>query len=273
MPASSPDQDLVLSERRGNVLLLTLNRPDRLNAWTDPLERRYFDLLAEAEADPEIGAVVLTGAGRGFCAGVDFETLESAVEDLESVAAVERARRSIPLESRLPLIAAVNGHAVGLGLVEAVYCDVRFATPTAKFITAFAQRGLIAEYGLSWLLPRLVGHSNAVDLLLSSRPVSGEEALAMGLVNRLVEPENLVEEAVAYAQHLASNSSPAAMATIKEQIRRDLGSDFEQALSTSEALIMESFEWPDVQEGVASYLEKRPPRFAPLPPRKAEARA
>jgi enoyl-CoA hydratase/carnithine racemase len=258
--------DTVLAERRGPVLLLTLNRPDRLNAWTDELEVRYFDQLAAAEEDPGVGAIVLTGAGRGFCAGADFDDLQSdAVFDLS---AFERRRpRNYPATLRKPLIAAINGAAAGLGLVEALYCDVRFAVPGAKLTTAFARRGLIAEYGCSWLLPRIVGTSRALDLLLSARVLRGEEAAGIGLVDRLCEPGELVEEAVAYATELATLSSPASMAIIKRQVFDDLDRDFEQAFEDAEVKIRESFGRADVKEGVVSYLERRPPEFPPLSPR------
>lgn len=257
----------VLYELRGAVALLTLNRPDRLNAWSNDLEDRYFELLDRVEDDPDVRAVVVTGAGRGFCAGADMDDLDLAgTTDLQTVLARPRPR-SFPLTVRKPMIAALNGAAAGLGLVEALYCDIRFATPTAKLTTSFALRGLIAEYGISWILPRLVGQANALDLLLSGRVVQGEEALAMGLVNRLVASEGLVAEAVAYGQRLAEASSPASMATIKRQVQRHLDVTLDEAIAESDALMHQSFEWPDVREGVTSYLERRPPAFPPLPAR------
>ena len=178
---------------------------------------------------------------------------------------VNRPRpRSLPLTVRKPLIAAVNGPAAGLGLVEALYCDVRFCVPGAKLTTAFARRGLIAEYGMSWLLPRLVGTSRALDLLISARVVLGDEALAIGLVDRLVEPGELVEAAVAYAADLAANCSPTSMAIVKRQVFDGLDRTFSESFAESERLIAESFERPDAAEGVASYLEKRLPAFPPL---------
>ena len=178
--------ELVLAERRGPVLVLTLNRPERLNAWTDALEECYYDRLDAAEDDPEVRAIVVTGAGRGFCAGADMGDLEQGAggADVEAVLRNRPRPRAFPLTVRKPLIAAINGAAAGLGLVEALYCDMRFATPEAKLTTAFARRGLVAEYGMSWLLPRLVGYSTALDLLLSGRVVLGEEALRLRLVDR-----------------------------------------------------------------------------------------
>jgi enoyl-CoA hydratase/carnithine racemase len=266
MNQSPENPELVLAERRGSVLLLTLNRPDRLNAWTTPLENRYFELLDEAEADPEVRAIVLTGAGRGFCAGADMDDLNAGANEDAIVEAVGRLTRPrcFPRTIRKPLIAAVNGPAIGLGLVEALYCDVRFATPEAKLGTIFARRGLIAEYGISWLLPRIVGTGRALDLLLSARTILGEEAYRIGLVDQLASADTIVDAAVAYAEDFATNCSPTAMAVIKEQVLNDLDVDFDTAFARSDRLFMESFEREDVSEGVNSYLEKRPPRFPPL---------
>ncbi len=258
----------VLSERRGAVALITFNRPDRLNAWNPALEAEYFRLLDEAEDDGDVRAIVVTGAGRGFCAGADMEDLTKIGKTTGDQASVSSDRpRDVPYRVRKPMIAAINGPAAGLGLVEALYCDIRFCTPGVKLTTAFARRGLIAEYGISWLLPRIVGPSKATDLLFSARVVLGDEALAMGLVDRLCEPDTLVDEAVAYATMLAENSSPTSMAVMKTQIRDAIGSDFDTAFAEAGRLIFESFERPDVVEGVSSYLENRPPAFPPLPPR------
>jgi enoyl-CoA hydratase/carnithine racemase len=174
-----------------------------------------------------------------------------------------------PLLLRKPLIAAVNGAAAGLGFVQALYCDLRFATPTAKFTTAFTRRGLIAEYGSAWLLPRLVGHSRAGDLLLSARVVTGSEALAMGLVDRVVPADELLDTTVAYAQELADNCSPSAMAAVKAQLAAAAVSSFDAAVVDADRRMLESFAHPDLAEGVASYQEKRPPAFAGLALRRA----
>ncbi|MGH1563582.1 enoyl-CoA hydratase-related protein [Mumia sp. DW29H23] len=259
-----PAGTLVLAERRGGVLVLTLNRPERLNAWNEEIEAAYFALLDEAEADPEVRAVVVTGAGRGFCAGADMEVLAQVGGDVETEGIASQRPRHRPLLFRKPLVAALNGAAAGLGLVEALYCDVRFATAEAKLTTSFARRGLIAEYGIAWLLPRLVGQSRALDLLLSARVVRGEEALGMGLVDRVVGPEDLLEAAVAYAQDLAEACSPMSMAVIKSQVLQALDTDFATATSEAERQMLASFRRPDVVEGVASYLEGRPPVFEGL---------
>jgi enoyl-CoA hydratase/carnithine racemase len=257
--------DTVLARRHGAVLLLTLNRPDRLNAWNTELELRYFELLAEADDDPDVRAIVVTGAGRGFCAGADLDDVASAADG--RVPAQSGKRREFPLSIRKPLVAAVNGAAAGLGLVEALYCDIRFATPEAKLTTAFARRGLIAEYGISWLLRRLVGHGRARDLLLSARVVTGAEAHRIGLVEHLAEPGELVDAALAYAADLAENCSPTSLAIIKGQLSRDAETGLGAAIVEAETLMRESFERADVVEGVTSYRERRAPAFPPLPAR------
>ena len=258
--------DLVLAERRGAVLVLTLNRPDRLNAWNDALELEYFAHLDAAEADPGVRAIVLTGAGRGFCAGADMDVLDGATGEggVPDEIVNRPRRRDLPLTLRKPLIGAINGAAAGLGFVEALYCDVRFCVPKAKLTTAFVRRGLVAEYGVAWLLPRLVGTSRALDLLLSGRVMLGEEAHRIGLVDHLCEPETLLDDAVAYAEDLTANCSPTSMAIIKAQVQRGLDHSFEDNFAESERLIAESFDRSDATEGVESYLEKRPPAFPPL---------
>lgn len=263
--------DLVLAERRGSALVLTLNRPERLNAWTDALEECYFARLDAAEDDPDVRAIVVTGAGRGFCGGADMDDLERGATggtgEVDAALRNRRRPRTFPLAVRKPMIAAINGAAAGLGLVEALYCDIRFAVPGAKLTTAFARRGLVAEYGLSWILPRLTGYSTALDLLLSGRVVLGEEAVRLRLADRLSEPGRVVDDAVAYAEELATCCSPWSMATIKAQIHADLERGFRDAVASADELMIQSFHRLDVREGVNSYRERRPPAFPPLDPR------
>jgi enoyl-CoA hydratase/carnithine racemase len=260
----------VLAQRLGPVLVLTLNRPERLNAWTDAMEDRYFHWLATADSDPDVRAIVVTGAGRGFCAGADISDLAQVELSPDAQLAERRAARSYPLSIRKPIIAAINGAAAGLGLVEALYCDVRFAVPDAKLTTAFTRRGLIAEYGASWLLERIVGYGAALDLLLSGRIITGREALAIGLVSRLADPENLLTEAVDYARDLASFCSPSSMAVVKQQVHDAASSHFQAAVAGADRAQREAFGRTDVKEGVASYLENRPPRFSGLSTAKSE---
>jgi enoyl-CoA hydratase/carnithine racemase len=253
----------VLAEQVDSVLLLTLNRPERLNAWTTEMEELYCSLLEQADRDPDVRAIVVTGAGRGFCAGTDMQALAEIGD-----APVERPARpypsTFPLTVRKPLIAAINGACAGLGFVHAVYCDVRFASSEAKLTTSFARRGLVAEHGVSWLLPRIVGASAALDLLMSARVLLGSEAERIGLVNRATPPEAVLDTALDYARDLAANCSPTSMAAIKAQVRRHLASDLEAAVAEADELMERSFTWPDVGEGVASYVEHRAPAFPPL---------
>jgi len=240
--------ETVLYEIDERVAQITLNRPQALNAWTPELGRGYFDRLQDADADPEVRAIVVTGAGRGFCAGADFEYLQE-VERSGSTAEPDPRPQSLPRSLRKPVIAAINGPCAGLGFVMAMMCDVRFAAPGAKLTTAFARRGLIAEYGLSWVLPRMIGASAASDLLLSGRTFLAEEAKRLGVVDRIAEPA--AEQAHAYAVELARYSSPTSMAVIKRQL---------YALEYME----ESFERPDFREGIESFAERRAPDFPPL---------
>ena len=255
--------DVVLYEVRDGVALLTLNRPDRMNAWTGEMEDRYFDLLEQAEADADVRAVVVTGAGRGFCPGADMDLLQE-IGGGGGGASGERRPVTLPLSVRKPLVGAINGACAGVGLVQALMFDVRFAAAGAKLTTAFARRGLVAEYGVSWLLPRLVGTSRALDLLVSARVFTAEEALELGVVNHVLPREEVLEAAMAYARDLAASCSPASMAAIKAQVYAHAAVDIATALEQSNGYMRQSLRGPDFKEGVASYLEKRPPAFAPL---------
>ena len=173
----------------GGVAVLTLNRPERLNAWTAEMEQLYFAMLEECAAREDVRAIVVTGAGRGFCAGADMQELQELGEADASPADMAEARQerrpqTLPLTIPKPILAAINGPCAGIGLVQALMCDLRFAAEDAKLTTAFSRRGLVAEHGISWILPRLLGPARALDLLLSGRVLLGAEAQALGLVNR-----------------------------------------------------------------------------------------
>jgi enoyl-CoA hydratase/carnithine racemase len=248
------------------VAVLTLNRPDRLNAWTAEMERTYFDLLADCAERDDVRAIVVTGAGRGFCAGADMQELQSIGDGGVDAAARGRDRRpqAFPLTIPKPIVAAINGPVAGIGLVQALMCDVRIAAEGAKITTAFARRGLVAEHGISWILPRLIGPARALDLLLSGRVVLAEEAAAMCLVNLAVPAEGVLDRALAYARELATQCSPASMAAMKRQVYGDLERGLEESVADANRLMLESFSQPDFAEGVASFVERREPRFAPL---------
>jgi enoyl-CoA hydratase/carnithine racemase len=248
------------------VAVLTLNRPERLNAWTAEMERTYFDLLADCGERDDVRAIVVTGAGRGFCAGADMQELQSIGDGGVEAAARDRDPRpqAFPLTIPKPIVAAINGPVAGIGLVQALMCDIRLAAEGAKITTAFARRGLVAEHGMSWMLPRLIGPARALDLLMSGRVVLGEEAAAMGLVNLALPADRVLEKALAYARELATHSSPASMAAMKRQVYGDLERGLEASVEEADRLMLESFSHPDFAEGVASFVERRDPRFAPL---------
>jgi enoyl-CoA hydratase/carnithine racemase len=254
--------EVVLYAVDQGVATITLNRPKALNAWTMDMGRDYLRHIDEAAADAEVRAVVVTGAGRGFCAGADMSLLKDLMAGArppkDSVRRDDRIEPAVPK----PVIAAVNGPCVGLGLTRALYCDVRFVTRGTHLSSAFARRGLVAEHGLSSLLPRIVGWSRALDLMLSGRSVSADEALGMGLVDYVV-PDALVA-ALDYAHEVARLCSPAAMRDVKRQVWDDAGRDLGESIDRAAALMTASFTRPDLAEGVVSFMEKRDPDFPPL---------
>ena len=265
------DEGSVLAHRDGPVLTLTLNRPHRRNAWTYPMGNRYFDLLDEADDDPDVRVVVVTGSGESFCVGVDTESLgEAAGKGLRRRPSKGR-RMTHAMEFRKPMIAAINGACAGFGLLQALHCDVRFAVEGAVFTTAFVRRGLNAEYGSSWLLPRIVGQSRAAELLLSGRRFDAAEAERMGLVQWVVPRADLLDRVRAYASEMAESCSPMAMADTKHQLLTDWVLERRAAEDHEKVLAYLPGHRVDFEEGVRSYVERRPPRFAPLPPRREVA--
>lgn len=255
--------DAVRYTAADGVAVITLNRPDRLNAWSPDMTEGYLAALDRSGADPDARVVVITGAGRGFCAGADMTLLQGLSEGGPRVGVADRPPYLMEPAVPKPVIAAINGACAGLGLIRALYCDVRVAVRGAKLTTAFVRRGLVAEYGISWLLPRIVGLPNALDLLMSGRTLLAEEALEIGLVDRLVDSDALAA-ATEYGRELARLSSPASMRDMKRQVWGDLTGTLEESVERAEALMGASFQRPDLAEGVASYLEKRDPRFPPL---------
>jgi len=271
--------DEVLYEVSERVATITLNRPDKLNAWTLNMEQEYKAAFAEAEGDPEVRVIIVTGAGKGFCAGADMSLLQevmggdvsggdghSAEAPMPGAGAREDFQKqySFPLAVPKPVIGAINGAAAGLGFVHALYCDIRIASETAKFTTAFAQRGLIAEYGLAWLLPRLIGMNHALDLMYSARVITGTEAYDMGLVGKVVPGEQLMDAVRAYAEQLATLSSPRSMAVIKRMAYTGQFQTLGEAVDLAVDEMVQSLGSEDFREGVGSFLEKRQPDFPPL---------
>jgi len=253
----------VLSHLEDGVLLLTLNRADRGNAWNGAMSRACFGALEDAARNPAVRAIVITGAGKAFCTGGDGEKLAEAAASGDTTSSTPLPYWT-PLRVGKPIIAAINGACFGIGMQQALCADIRFAADDAKFATAYTRRGLVAEFGMSWLLPRLVGTGHAMDLLLSARLVRAPEALAMGLVNRVVPAENLLEEALAYARQLATQCSPRAMQAVKRQHWQDLMTNFAASYAASETMLAEASTSADFREGIASWQESRPPAFPPL---------
>jgi enoyl-CoA hydratase/carnithine racemase len=249
----------------GPVATLTFDKPDRSNAMDVPMQARYGGLLREADADPSIRAVVVTGAGRAFCPGADLGLLDGiAAAPPASGGGHENFRDVLAASSvGVPVVAAINGGCAGLGFVIACSADVRFAAAGAKFTTAFSRRGLIAEYGIAKLLPSLVGEGRARDLLLSGRTFTAEQALDYGLVQEVVPAEELPLRARAYATELATHSAPRSMAVMKAQFLREALLPLEEAAREATALMIESFGRPELAEGLASWNERREPKFPP----------
>jgi enoyl-CoA hydratase/carnithine racemase len=272
--------ETVIYETSNHVATITLNRPERLNAMTRELEAELLEAMQAADQSDEIRVIVLTGAGRGFCAGADMANLSAATEQnfssLDSAQLQERVGPARPHPEALadfqktwsyfpaiskPIIGAINGAAVGLGFVIPLYCDIRIASDKARFGTAFAQRGLIAEHGASWLLPRLIGTSNALDLLYSARLIGADEALRMGLVSRVVPHDDLMNEVGEYATHLATMVSPRSLRIIKKQVYEAQLQTLGEAIDIANEAMIQSFDCEDFKEGVAHFVEKRPPHF------------
>ncbi len=276
----------VLYEVQDRIAVIRLNRPESLNAFTAAMGNGLRNAVGAAVADPEVRVIVLTGAGRGFCAGADMKLLQgiqggttatgSRREDADAgapdfssglgpdVSAHYGGRFGYLLKAKKPIVAALNGPAAGLGFVIALYADLRFAGSEAVFTTSFGQRGLIAEHGCSWLLPRLVGPANALDLLLSARKIGAAEAERIGLVNKVFAQATFMEEVLAYARVLADKVSPRSMAVMKAQVWKSPFQDFATALAVADSEMLASFKSEDFREGVAYYVEKRAPRFKGL---------
>lgn len=269
----------VTYEAKDGVAVISLNRPQALNAFTAAMGRGLKQAVADAVADAAVRVIVLTGAGRGFCAGADMNLLRKITPGGGAATVAPEAKHDFSsglgpdvgphyagrfgylLQARKPVIAALNGPAAGLGLVLALYADVRFAGSEAKLTTSFAQRGLIAEHGCSWLLPRLIGPAHAMDLLLSARKLGAAEAERIGLVNKVFPQETFMQEVLAYARTMAQTVSPRSTAVIKAQVWKSLHQEFNDALALADGEMQKSFASADFKEGVAHYVEKRAAAF------------
>jgi enoyl-CoA hydratase/carnithine racemase len=269
--AKGGDEKVLYDLRDAGVAVLTLNRPERMNSWGGSIGGAFWSCLDRAEADPAVRAIVLTGAGRAFCAGADMGDLSTISDTTMDNAGSTDVNKLVGERHphfvttiRKPVVAAINGACAGIGLTHALMCDVRFAAAGAKFTTSFARRGLIAEYGISWILPRVVGWSAALDLLLTGRVFLAEEALELGLVKEVLPAEDLMSRAIAYAEDIAANCAPSSLAVIKQQVYADTMRDVFEASAIAEKLMYQSMQRPDFIEGITSFFEKRPPNFPAL---------
>lgn len=275
------DYEQITARTQDRVTTITLNRPERLNAWTAQMADELRDAVSHAGNDPESRCIVITGAGRGFCAGADMEGLEGTASEGQVKGGAQLNPADLSFSNApgpdlgesypgrfgyfyhcpKPIIAAINGPCAGIGLILTLYADLRFANETAKFTTAFAARGLVAEHGIAWLLPRLIGEADALDLLLTSRKFTGAEAGAMGLVNRALPGDELMEHVASLARTLANELSPRSVAVMKRQLRAAYTQSFAESLALADEEMNKSFASFDFKEGVQSFVERRPPAF------------
>lgn len=260
------------------VALVTLNRPEKLNAWTRRMAEEIQDAMVTAGDDDSVNVIVLTGAGRGFCAGADMKLLadlqgggESAVsrdpDDLpkprpQNVRPDYQHKYSYFPAIPKPIICAINGPVAGIGFVLTLFCDMRIAAADAKFTSAFVKRGLIVEYGGAWLLPRITGVTNAMDILLSGRVFDGEEAQRLGVVSRILPSEGFLDSALDIAREMANNNSPRSMRVVKKQLWESLFEDLDSSLNSAFEEMGASIKSEDFKEGVAHFMEKRAPNFS-----------
>lgn len=256
------------------VATITLNKPEKLNALDDAMVAALWDSVRQAAEDPEARVILLTGAGRAFCAGADV----TGFGEVEPSALLTKMPRPFDMNQRpdyqtrhtlfpaipKPIIAMINGPAAGLGLLYAMLCDIRFVAEEAVLTTAFARRGLAAEYGFAWILTRLVGQAHALDLLLTGRRFTGREALRMGLANRALPADQLADTVHSYAQEMVRLCSPAAMKAMKAQVYEVPFETLAESVRAANQLMLVMNSSEDFEEGTRSFLEKRPPRFQPL---------
>ena len=272
----------ILVTTNDGITKIILNRPDKLNAWTTRMGNEVKKAIEMAGQDKECRCIVVTGSGRGFCAGADMGGLKDIADgDIEREIEVDMEIKPYQADQNLgpqisknfegrfaymyncpkPIIAMINGACAGIGLIFSLYADLRFATNEAKFTTAFASRGLIAEHGIAWLLPRLVGEANALDLLLTARIFKGAEAESLGLINKSLSTEELKDFVNNYAKRIAESVSPRSMTIMKRQIRAGYSQTFVESLKIADKEMFSSFEQDDFKEGVESFVESRAPKF------------
>jgi enoyl-CoA hydratase/carnithine racemase len=278
------DYEHISLQTQDRISTITLNRPERLNAWTARMADEVRDAIGCAGKDVATRCIVITGAGRGFCAGADMQGLQGTANAGKSngrevlnpldvsfasapgpdIAEIYPGRFGYLYSCPKPIIAAINGACAGIGLILTLYADLRFAAQDAKLTTAFAARGLVAEHGIAWLLPRLIGEAQALDLLLTSRKFTGEEAQAIGLVNKALPRDELMSHVGSVARTLANEVSPRSVAIMKRQVRAAYAQSFAASLALADEQMSQSFSTFDFKEGVQSFVERRAPVFKDL---------
>jgi enoyl-CoA hydratase/carnithine racemase len=264
---SGQASDGIAFERRGHVGIITLSRPEKLNAWAPDMEKAFRDHMKRCATDPAVRVIVITGEGRAFCAGVDVAALKAASEAGSDPARPERIdgdtaqRYTYLLGIPKIIVCALNGAAAGVGVVLALYSDIRIAAKSSKLVAVFARRGLVAEHGIAWLLPRLIGHARAIEWLASARTMLPEEAERIGLVTKLLPDEQFREAALAYAADIAENCSPRSLGVIKRQLLEAHTQTLTRAVHIAEDEVQACIATEDFRDGVAHFIEKRPPRF------------
>ena len=270
----------VLYEKKEGVAIVTMNRPERLNAVNDEIRAGLREKLDDAAKDEEVKVIIVTGAGRGFCAGADMDGLKKTTKSNNKITPEDDIDEKLPNEiigpkiaehfqtrfgflatCRKPIIAAINGPCAGIGLVMTLFCDLRFAAEGAKFTTAFSRRGLIAEHGISWILPKLIGHAHAMDILFTGRVFLAEEAFKIGLINNCFPKDGFMESTLEYVKDLANMSSPRSIAVMKSQIYKAFFQNLNDAASIGDLEMEKSFLSEDFKEGVNHFMEKRAPKF------------
>ena len=259
----------ILYAVKDRVATIAFNRPEPMNAWTATMEKETREAIGKAAKDESVRAIVLTGEGRAFCAGADMEGLGARAQDPRLASAMQNKKSDDNFDQRYsyllavpkPIIAGINGPVAGIGLVLTLYCDVRYIAEGTKLTTAFARRGLICEYGSAWMLPRLVGTMNALDLMLSGRTILAEEAAAMGLM-RLLPAAGFREAVHGIAKDFAELSSPRAMRIMKHQIYQSYFQTLAEATQLANDEMAKCFTTEDFKEGVKHFVEKRKPNFS-----------
>lgn len=276
------DYSAIKYEVSGSAAVITLNRPAQMNSWTSAMATEVRHAIAKAEADGDVFGIIITGAGKAFCAGADMGDLQklgaqggfakSGKKEAETdpnPGASEtlpegfgKGAYSYFATVQKPIIAAVNGAVAGVGLPCALFCDMRFFAESGYVSSSFSKRGLIAEAGTGWILPKLVGLDSAFDILFSSRRIYGREAKEMKLATRVYPDDELMQATVAYINDLAENCSPLSIAGMKGQLYRDLFRDPTESFKEAHRMMNETLKSADFKEGVRSFLEKRKPEFA-----------